>query len=78
MFKSRSFIVHRYSTSYHYRFVSVPEFLHAEKKHPLIYYYRKQTIHGNTLVMEKPSREIKLLKSFPLNNLLSPKLLPSL
>ena len=32
MFKSRSFIVHRYSTSYHYRFVSVPEFLHAEKK----------------------------------------------
>ena len=34
MFKSRSFIVHRYSTSYHYRFVSVPEFLHAEKKAP--------------------------------------------
>ena len=32
MFKSRSFIVHRYSTSYHYRFVSVPEFLHVEKK----------------------------------------------
>ena len=31
-FRSRNLRVHRYSTSYHCRFVSVPMFLHVEKK----------------------------------------------
>ena len=44
---------------------------------PLIDYYRKQTNHGTSRVAEKPSREIKLLKSFPFINLLSLKLLRS-